>query len=94
MEMKNRSVTKLKKTDLDVEVVEPLHNMILNSMKKGMPVTSTSVTKALGVSSKRRSLEALDRLEDEGLVSSSMEYVKCSGSNNIQKTRVFQLIGT
>ena len=34
MEMKNRSVTKLKKTDLDVEVVEPLHNMILNSMKK------------------------------------------------------------
>ena len=92
MEMKNRSVTKLKKTDLDVEVVEPLHNMILNSMKKGKPVTSTSVTKALGVSSKRRSLEALDRLENEGLVTSSMKYVKCGV--NTQLTRVFQLIGT
>ena len=94
MEMKNRSITKLKKKDFDIQIVEPLQHRILNSMKKGIPVTSTSVTKTLGVSSKRRSLEALDRLEDEGLVSSSMEYVKCGGSNNIQKTRVFQLIGT
>ena len=92
MEMKNRSITKLKKKDFDIQIVEPLQHRILNSMKKGIPVTSTSVTKTLGVSSKRRSLEALDRLENEGLVTSSMKYVKCGV--NTQLTRVFQLIGT
>lgn len=57
-----------------------------------VPVTATTLSNGIS-NSKRRCLDALNRLEREGHLISSFEFIK-SATGSAQKTRVFKLIGT
>jgi len=73
--------------DSDITYVKTLKYRILEAMEKGDETISSKVAKAFGTT-RRRALEKLSELEEEGLVTSEFKNCKFE-SGSVAKTRIF-----
>ena len=73
--------------DDEIFTVDPVRIQILNKIAVGKKCISSMVGKALNIK-RRRALEFLDRLEDEGYLESKLEIIQHKSGARC-KTRVF-----
>lgn len=90
----NNMTVKRKKIDISINgkdrkifFVKPLKYKILDALKKGDETISSKVAKAFKTT-RRRALEKLSDLEDEGFVTSEFKNCKFE-SGSVAKTRIF-----
>tara|TARA_Y100000310_G_scaffold73156_1_gene69313 strand:- start:55 stop:330 length:276 start_codon:yes stop_codon:yes gene_type:complete len=77
----------INKKDKDVTYVKSLKYQIFDALKKGDETISSKVAKAFGTT-RRRALEKLSSLEEDGLLTS--EFKNCRfPSGSVAKTRIF-----
>ena len=88
-EVMSRPDTHFTKVEKRVPSKDVIYKHMLKHKKEEF--TARTIWLDLKLSSKRRALEALDRLENEGLISSTIEFVKTGG--NTQEARVFKING-